>query len=84
MYTHRVRIMGVYEMNTQEFIETLVDDGLDNSTIIDYVKTQDKLIDALETVAWQSFHKEACSWGASVSEAVKYANEQLETLRGNQ
>lgn len=29
--------------NTQEFIETLVDDGMDNSTIIDFVKQQEAL-----------------------------------------
>lgn len=29
--------------NTQEFIETLVEDGMDNSTIIDFVKQQEAL-----------------------------------------
>jgi predicted CoA-binding protein len=29
--------------NTQEFIETLVEDGMDNNTIIDFVKQQEAL-----------------------------------------
>lgn len=34
-------------MNTQEFVESLVEDGLDNNTIIDYVETQHKEIESL-------------------------------------
>jgi hypothetical protein len=42
-------------MNTQEFIDSLVNDGLDNNTIIDFVRTQqaktEKLLAALKDLA---------------------------------
>ena len=34
-------------MNLQEFIEALAEDGLDNSTIIDFVKTQNDMAASL-------------------------------------
>lgn len=49
-------------MNTSEFIETLVDDGLDNNTIIDFVSDQNKT-----AVAMLEFLKAAIgrSWSGS-------------------
>jgi hypothetical protein len=35
-------------MDTQQFIETLTNDGMDNNSIIDFVKTKQARIDELE------------------------------------
>lgn len=37
-------------MDTQQFIETLVENGFDNSSIIDFVRTKQSRIDELEYV----------------------------------
>lgn len=49
-------------MNTNEFIECLVDDGLDNNTIIDFVRSNDEICRAMV-----SFIKDAVakSWSGS-------------------
>lgn len=50
-------------MNNQEFIEYLVEDGLDNNTIIDHVLTLQKRVDEAESNSLRlaKFLKEAVS-----------------------
>ena len=60
-------------MDAKQFIETLCDDGLDNNTIIDFVESQQKrinelesdskLLDWLETAGGEiQFSNMSCKW----------------------
>ena len=70
-------------MNNQEFVETLLRDGLDNNTIIEHVKSQQILIDALACTLerLKYVHESACLWWKKDNEEMDAVKKELEALK---